>query len=158
MKTTTLACAFFTSALLLGCASTQNSADSNSKAAPLSSEGVPSIAVAIECGKCEVSPDITKRIRESYMNAAGVAGARVSATETATLRIESFSDRGAGRLLIAAIAGPVAMIFHVDRIKGTLVASGAQFPIDETARFPFTTIDSVANDVGETAFKRLANK
>jgi hypothetical protein len=158
LKTVTLACLLSVQLMLSGCSNTSSSVTAVAKEKTLSLVGFRSIVVVVDRGDCKVSPDIVKRFGESYMNAAGPAGARVSASETATFRIESISDRGAGRLLIAAVAGPLAMTFHVDQIKGTLVAGGAEYPVDETARFPFVTIDSVAKDMGEIAFARLIGK
>ncbi len=158
MKNVTLACLLSVQLMLFGCTNPPSSVTAIAKEKSLSLVEVPSLVVVVDCGECKISPDIVKRIGESYMNAVGAAGARVSASETATFRIESISDRGAGRLLVAAVAGPVAMIFHVDRIKGTLVAGGAESPVDDTARFPFVTIDSVAKNVGEIAFARLIGK
>jgi hypothetical protein len=158
VKSIHLACLFSFQLILLGCSNTPTSVAQNPKEKSLSAEGVPSIAIVFDCGQCDVSRDVVKRISESYMNAAGAAGVRVSASETATLRIESFSDRGAGRLFIAAVAGPLAMIFHVDRIKGRLSSRAGEFQIEETARFPFVTIDTVAKNVGEAAFKEVARK
>ncbi|TAG50264.1 MAG: hypothetical protein EAZ30_00780 [Betaproteobacteria bacterium] len=153
----------FLAALLVGCAHPPEAnppasiAPSTASPKSPSAIGVPAISVVLECGKCEVSAEVLDRIRESYRGAAEAAGVLVSATETASLRIELFADRGPSRLIVAAVAGPLAMIFHVDRIKGTLVATGnTEFLIDQTARFPFSTINTVAKEVGESAFVNLA--
>jgi hypothetical protein len=157
MRMSYLVCVLSIQIVVLGCTNAPVAVAPSGLGKSVSSGGVPSIEVVADCGKCEVSPEVIRRIGESYMNAAGAAGVRVSATETAILRIESFSDRGAGRLLVAAVAGPLALAFHFDRIEGTLISRGTQVPIRETARFPFASIDSVAKDVGEIAFAKLVN-
>lgn len=111
---------------------------------------VPALVVRINCSDCEVRPAVPELIRDSYAQAAVKSGARVASEPEATLTITTYSDRGIRRFL-----GPLSMM-QADEIKATVSVGGQEFAIEQSARIPFRSIESVARKIGEMAFEGMA--
>jgi hypothetical protein len=111
---------------------------------------VPTLVVQVRCKDCEVKPEVPKVIRESYEQAATKAGASIASDSQATLTITGYSTRGVSRLL-----GPLSMAL-TDEITGTVTSGGREFAVAENARLPLRGIESVAKEVGQSAFAGLS--
>jgi hypothetical protein len=138
---------FIASAALLiaGCASTTPGGTAPGGAAPTVAAvtEVPTLKVALDCGKCEVKPTIPGLIVEGYNGAAAKAGHKVSATKEATLVVKEYTARNdAARFLAGAFAGK-------DEIKAELTYQGKTYAVEDYYRNAWLGIDVLAKKIGE---------
>lgn len=131
--------------MIAGCASTTPGSTSPIGAATTAAAvtEVPSLKVAVDCGKCEVKPTIPSLIVEGYNEAAAKAGHKVSATKEANLVIKEYTARNdAARFLAGALAGK-------DEIKAVISYQGKTYAVEDYYRNAWLGIDVLAKKIGE---------
>jgi len=132
--------------LLAGCAT---DVQTTPRALP---KNVPSIAVATDCGKCEVPAEVRELIRTSYAAAAAKAGVPIANDKQITLTIKDYSERSLVVRSASVVAGPLAFALK-DEIKAVAVVDGKRSPLEYNYRNPFQGIKSVAQKMGELSFE-----
>ena len=134
-------------AVISGCAGTAQTTPGAPTAA--STEEVPTLKVAVDCGACQVKPSIPALIVESYNAAAAKDGRKVSAAKEASLTIKEYTARGdAARFLAGAFAGK-------DEIKAAITYQDKTFSIEDYYRNAWLGIDALARNIGEMAYGGL---
>lgn len=137
--------------LVAGCASTTQSATYPSVAAQTkaSAAELPVLKVAVDCGACQVKPNIPSLIVEGYNEAAGKAGRKVSASSEATVTIKEYVARGdAARFLAGAFAGK-------DEIKAVISYQGKTYAVEDYYRNAWLGIETLAKKIGEMSYSEL---
>lgn len=110
---------------------------------------VPTLAVKLDCGACEVRPTVPPLIVEGYNAAAVQAGAVVTADRQATMTIKAYEARSdAGRLLAGALAGK-------EEIKAEISYQDKKYAVEDYYRNAWQGIESLAKKIGEMAFDKL---
>ncbi len=143
---------FIASAALMiaGCASTTPGGTAPVGTAPAAAvTEVPTLKVAVDCGKCEVKPTIPGLIVEGYNAAAAKAGHKVSATKEANLVIKEYTARNdAARFLAGAFAGK-------DEIKAVTTYQGKTHAVEDYYRNAWLGIDVLAKKIGEMTHAQI---
>ena len=130
-------------------ATASTSAPAGAPAASAVVADVPTLKVVLDCGACEVKPNIAGLIVENYTQAAAKAGAKVAATNEATLTIKEYRARGdAARFLVGIFAGR-------DEIKAVITYQGKTFAVEDYYSNAWQGIESVAKNIGEMAYGQL---
>ncbi len=139
---------------LVGCAQV---AETVAKKNPIANAeiSVPALSVAVDCKDCDVSAEVAARIVERYNAIAKEKSTPVSTSAATDFRITRYYDRGKLRLVVAAVAGPLGMLLHVDRIEGAIAFEGQTIVIQRTARVPLFSITDVADDAANEIFDKL---
>ncbi len=110
---------------------------------------VPTLKVVLDCGACEVKPNIAGLVIDGYTQAAAKVGAKVSAANEATLTIKEYRARGdAARFFVGIFAGR-------DEIKAVITYQGKTFMVEDYYSNAWQGIDSVAKNIGEMAYGQL---
>jgi len=142
-----LACLFsiFTLIALSGCATSTQAPPLNAQS-PLQ---VPSIKVVVDCGSCQVRPNVPTLILDGYRGAASKAGAQISPTSEAIVTIQEYSDRNdTARFLVGAFAGK-------DEIRAEVIYQEKKFIVEDYYRNAWLGIESLANKIGEMVFAEV---
>jgi hypothetical protein len=133
-------------AMLAGCATSPQPSPTGGKA-PLAP--VPSLKVAVDCGPCQVRPNVPALIAEGYREAAAKAGVQISTTSEATVTIKEYSDRNdAARFLAGAFAGK-------DEIRTVVTHNEKKFAVEDYYRNAWLGIESLAKKIGEMVFAQV---
>jgi len=127
-----------------GCAT--NAPDASSKV-PL--REVPSLNVVMDCGSCQVRPNVPGLIVEGYTSAAIKSGATVVAGQQATVIIKEYAARDdAARFLVGAFAGK-------DEIKADVTFESKHFMVEDYYRNAWLGIEALARKIGGMVFEKV---
>jgi len=135
-----------TVAALAGCA-TSPQPTATSGQAPLAQ--VPNLKVTVDCGTCQVRPNVPALILEGYKEAAAKSGVQISTASEATVTIKEYSDRNdAARFLAGAFAGK-------DEIRTVVTHKEKRFAVEDYYRNAWLGIESLAKKIGEMVFAQM---
>ena len=142
-------------AFLAGCAAPNASAPGGAASSPGAAPApaarpavVPALTVRLDCGTCQVRPNIPARIGEGYKEAADKAGVQIGGGE-ATLTVKEYVDRNdAARFWGGVFAGK-------DEIKAELRYQGRVVPLEDYYRNAWLGIDTLAGKIGGMAFDAM---
>jgi hypothetical protein len=153
MKKLTLPSLLVASVFFTGCATQSAPIESAAaiKPATTARSSLPMLKVATDCGKCEVAPNVSTLISESYAAAADKAGMKIGDQATATLTITQYNNRS---FFTRFVLGPIGIFFR-DEIKATVEIDDRKLTVDENVMIPVRGIETVARKVGETTFEVL---
>lgn len=110
-------------------------------------EGVklPALSVVFDCGDCAQSAKIKGLIESAYVDQAKEQNVAIDGAATYTYKVSNYRSRGAARFFVGALSG-------ADKIAGSFDCNGAAVELSDMAITAFNGIESVAINVGESAF------
>jgi hypothetical protein len=113
---------------------------------------VPSLKVVADCGACNVRPSVQHLIVEGYHRAAAESGAKVVASQEATVTIKEYSARDdAARFLVGVFAGK-------DEIKATVTSKDKKFEVEDYYMNRLLGIDALARKIGGMIFEQVTQQ
>ena len=113
---------------------------------------VPSLKVVVDCGPCEVRPNVPGLIADSYSKEAAYEDTPISKDSEAVLKILEYRARNdVARHLLGWKVG-------ADRIKAVIYFQDRGIIIDKKFLKASTGIEDLARLVGRTAFAKLSRE
>jgi hypothetical protein len=110
---------------------------------------VPAIKVVVDCGACQVRPEVPGYIAEGYARAAAEARARLAPNQEATVSIKYYAARDdAARFLFGVMAGK-------DEIRASVSFEGKEFFVEDYYVNAWLGIDYLASKIGGMVFEQL---
>lgn len=107
---------------------------------------LPMLEVKFECGECKEDRRIKLLIEGAYLDKADLEKAQIDEIEPTYLKISKYRNRGKARFFVGILAG-------ADNITSTIECNGVTTEISDTAVSAVNGIESVAENVGEDAYK-----
>jgi hypothetical protein len=132
-----------------GAPSTNPSTRSDSQRARRPLRDVPAIKVVVDCGACQVRPEVPGHIAEGYARAAAEARARLAPNQEATVSIKYYAARNdAARFLLGVLAGK-------DEIRASVSFEGKEFIVEDYYMNAWLGIEYLASKIGGMVFEQL---
>jgi hypothetical protein len=107
---------------------------------------LPMLEVKFDCGDCKQDRKIKLLIEGAYLDKANLEKAQIDELQPTYLNISKYRNRGKARFFVGALAG-------ADNITSTIECNGLATEVSDTAISALNGIESVAENVGEDAYK-----
>jgi hypothetical protein len=120
----------------------------SSKGEPVNN-ALPRLAMAVDCGDCELAALTLQWMNEGFQ-AAAKADNKKDIPAVTLITVKAYSERS----MLWKIAGPLALA-RSDEIKGNLVVRGQLIEVADSRRLPMQGMDTVARAVGKQAYEAL---
>lgn len=112
-------------------------------------QAAPALELSFNCGECAPSEAVKDAIQQGYAEAMAKAGRAPNPQAKVTLNVVEYAERSSGaRILFGVFAGK-------DKIRGTVMANGTEFEVEDTAVTTFNGIETVARNIGEAVFAKV---
>jgi hypothetical protein len=109
---------------------------------------LPMLDMKFNCGTCEQNTKIKALVEGSYLDQAELEKATIDEAVKTTFNVTHYRSRGKARFFVGILAG-------ADNIAGTVNCNGVDKQISDTAMSAVNGIESVARNVGVSAYKAM---
>lgn len=107
---------------------------------------MPMLSMSFDCGDCKPDSKIKAIVEGTYLDFADKEKVTVDENATLAYHVDKFRTRGGLRFLVGALAG-------ADKISGNIECNGNIVEVSDIALSAVNGIESVARNVGESAYR-----
>lgn len=107
---------------------------------------MPMLSMSFDCGDCKPDSKIKALVEGTYLDFADKEKVTIDANVTLAYHVDKFRTRGGLRFLVGALAG-------ADKISGNIECNGNNVEVSDIALSAVNGIESVARNVGESAYR-----